>query len=396
MSPSTSQPLPTRIALALLWAFVFTLPLTQMTEFPMLATISRIAGVLALASGVIAVAARKHVRLPGAVHVAMAGFIVWSAVTLFWSVAPELTAQRTTTYLQLFILVLLIWELCLEERDVLRIASSFVLGTMIPALSTLRAFLPGEQILYRRAAAGTDFNHLAFVLALSLPVAYYLSLRNKGATSVLYRLQMSVAVCAILMSGSAATMIAMAVGLSLVFWTFHVIPVRTRMNAFALVMLLIAAALVFIPSSATNFLAQESRTGGIALTETMDSGIASLHNTPLGAFGAATGARLTGAKQFTMFAETGVIGVAWFVVMMSVLFVSAERLSGPTKSFWFTVLAVWAVGACTLDWESVQPAWLLFGLLTAHSASLRQTGATEKERRQKRNYYIEQEAEVWS
>jgi hypothetical protein len=396
MSPTTSQPLPTRIAFALLWAFVFTLPLTQMTEFPVLDTVSRIAGVLALASGVIAVAARKHVRLPGAVHIAMAGFVLWSAVTLLWSVAPDLTVQRLGTYLQLFMLVLLIWELCLEERDVLRIASSFVLGTMVPALSTLRAFLPGEQTLYRRAAAGTNLNHLAFVLALSLPVSYYLSLRDKSATAALYRLQMSVAICAILMSGSAVTMIAMMVGLSLVCWTFHVIPVRTRMNAFVIVMLLVAAALVFMPSGVTDFLAQESRAGGITLTAIMDSGTAVLHNTPLGGFGAATAVRLTDAKQFTMFAETGVIGVAWFLVMMSVLFVSAERLSGPTKSFWFTVLAVWAVGACALDWECVQPAWLLFGLLAAHAASLKQTGVTEPERRQKRNYYIEQEAEVWS
>jgi hypothetical protein len=81
--------------------------------------------------------------------------------------------------------------------------------------------------------------------------------------------------------------------------------------------------------------------------------------------------------------------------MLGVLFLSAESMSGVTKSFWLTILGVWTVGGLSLNWECTQPAWLLFGLLAAHSACLKRDGVTPTERTQKRNYYVEG-AEVWS
>lgn len=127
MNEPTSLPLPSRIAFALLWVFVFTLPMTQATEIPHIAMISTVAGFVAMAASVVAGVARKQIRYLGPVHIAMAAFIAWSAITLCWSIAPELTVQRIVTYLQLFVLVLLVWELCEEEKAVLQILSAFVL-----------------------------------------------------------------------------------------------------------------------------------------------------------------------------------------------------------------------------------------------------------------------------
>ena len=202
MTKSTSRPLPTRIAFALLWLFVWILPLTEATEIPGVGTISKIVGLAALIAGAVAVAARRQIRVLGAVHGTMALLILWSAVTLVWSVSPDLTMQRFMTYCQLFALVVLIWELCVEEADVLQILSAFVLGTILPALTTLMAFLPGQGTLTERAAvAGYDPDNMAFMLAISLPIAYYLILRDKRPVSVLYRLQMGIAMCAILTGG---------------------------------------------------------------------------------------------------------------------------------------------------------------------------------------------------
>jgi hypothetical protein len=398
MTRTTAHPLPTRIAFALLWMFVFTLPLTQVVEIPYVGMISKALGLAAMTAGAVAVAARRRIRLPGGVHMALAGFIVWSVVTLSWSIAPQLTMQRIMEELQLFVLVLLIWEFCAEEKEVLKILGAFVLGTIVPALSTLKAFLPGEHALYDRSAAGVDPNTLAFTLALSLPVAYYLILREKGPVSALYRLQMGFAVCAILFSGSAATLIAMAVGLSLVCWTFHLVPARTRGGAFGLVVLAGLAGLLMMPASLWQHLSEESMKNGVTMASLTDS----LHSTPVGGFGAGalavTGIHAPAGHNaaLTMFSETGVIGVACFIVLFGALFLAAEKMSGASKSFWFTVLAVWTVGACALSWECAQPAWLLFGLLAAHAECLNQKAVSREEQAQKRNYYVEQSAEVWS
>ena len=403
MTKINQRPLPTRIAFAFLWLFVFTLPLAQATEIPWVGTISKVVGMIAMAAGGAAVVARKQVRTLAPVHMTMAGFILWSAITLCWSIAPELTILRIMTYLQLFVLAMLVWELCGEEKDILRILGAFVLGTMVPALSTLRGFLPAQDTFLQRASvAGYDPNTLPMILALSLPVAYYLILREKSAVSALYRLQMGFAVCAVLLSGSAATMIAMAVGLSLACWTIHTIPVRTRNNAFALVAVLSLGGMLLLPASLWKHISEESRSGGITLTTVVNSGLESMHSTPAGGFGAGSMAVTAGhsavaAKtSFTMFSETGVVGVACFVALLGVLFLSAEGMTGITKSFWLTVLGVSVVGVGSLNWECSQASWLLFGLLAAHSACLKQEGVTAAEREQKRNYYVERGAEVWS
>jgi hypothetical protein len=365
--------------------------------------ISRVAGLAAIVAGTAAVALRKQVRLLGSVHMAMAGLILWSAITLCWSVTPDLTVQRLMTSLQLFVMVLMIWELCVEETDVVQILGAFVLGTILPALSTLRAFLPGQETLQQRAAvAGYDPNGLAFMLAISLPVAYYLILRDKSAISALYRLQMGFAVCAILLSGSAATMVAMVVGLSLVFWTAHILPARSRVNAFALIMVLAGAGIVFTPAGLWRHISEESRNGGITLSATVDNGVQTLRSAPVGGYGAGTmgpaasGTRVRRNTTPTLISETGVVGVGCFFAILGVLVMSAERMSGASKSFWLTVIAVWAVGVCAANAECSQPAWLLFGLLASHAASVKQDGVTQVERKQRRNYYVEQSAEVWS
>jgi hypothetical protein len=403
MTKSTSNPLPTRMAFGLLWLFVFTLPLTQATEIPGVGMISKVAGLMAIISGLIAVASRNEFRLLGTVHAIMAGFILWSIITLCWSVAPDLTVQRIVTYLQLFVLVLMVWEFCREEKEVLEILGAFVLGTMIPALSTLTGFIPGQQALIQRASApGFDANSLAFILALSLPVAYYLILRVKSPVSALYRLQMGFAFCAIVLTGSVAAMIAMVVGLSLVFWTAHLVPVRTRTNVFALFLLLGAAVILFIPSSLWKHIAEESRNGGITLTAAVNTGFQSVRSTPIGGYGAGSMAAPAShtlpshQANFTVFSEIGVVGVACFIAIFGVLFLEAEGMSGATKSFWFTVLAVWTFSVCCRNWDCSPSAWLLFGLLAAHSACLNREAVTEPECEQKRSYYVEKGAQVWS
>ncbi len=178
-------------------------------------------------------------------------------------------------------------------------------------------------------------------------------------------------------------------------WTFHIVPVRTRANAFISFMLLAGAAMVFLPSSLWHHIADESRNGGLTLTAAVNNGLAGIRATPVGGFGAGSmSAQNPGAvvHAFSIFSETGVVGVAWFITMLGVLFLSAESMSGATKSF-VTVLATWAAGVCGINWDCSQSAWLLFGLLAAHwhtAARCRRSGATE----QAKSIYVKRPPEV--
>lgn len=358
MTSTTSQSIPTRIAFILLWIFVFTLPMTQATEIPMIGTISSAAGLAAMVAGAIAVAARKQFRLLGPVHIAMAGFLLFSAVTQCWGVAPELTLQRVMAYFQLFVLTLLLWEMCVEEKDILRILSAFVLGTMIPALATLKAFLPAQPAMLQRASMpGYDPNQLAFLLALSLPAAYYLILRGKGPIVSLYRLQMGFAAGAILLTGSVSSMVAMAVGLSLVFWRFQKLSMRSWVRDSVVVLLLAGTTSLVVPSTS-----------------------------------AGTQAAL--ATSFTLFSKTGVVGVVCFGGLLGMLLMAVGGMSGITRSFWFTSLAVWFVGVVSLNWDCSQQVWLIFGLLAAHSACLNAGALAHAGEKQRQSYWFKEQAEA--
>lgn len=64
----------------------------------------------------------------------------------------------------------------------------------------------------------------------------------------------------------------------------------------------------------------------------------------MGGFGAGTLATDSNHRTFIVFAETGTVGVVAFIVILGILFLAADTMSGASKSFWFTVLAVWTVG----------------------------------------------------
>jgi len=101
------------------------------------------------------------------------------------------------------------------------------------------------------------------------------------------------------------------------------------------------------------------------------------------------------SAYLVMLSETGVVGVACFISLLAVLFISAERLSGTTRSLRFTVLTVWAVGLLALNWQCSQIGWFLFGLLASHAAGLKPQDVIPVQREHKPNYYAE-EADVWS
>jgi hypothetical protein len=411
MTNQTERPILTRLAFMVLWIFVFTIPMTYATEIPLIGTISTVSGVAAMIMAAIAVVARRQVRVLGTAHMAMAGYIVWSAITLCWSVAPDLTIHRITTYIQLLVLVLLVWEMCVDERDILRMLSAFVLGTIIPALSTLQGFLPAQQTLIQRATffspdgAGYDANQLAFLLALSLPAAYFLILKENGPIVAFFRLQMGFAVCAILLSGSPSAMTAMVVGLSIVCWNFQPVSIRSCVNAFVIILLLAGGTLLLVPSGVWNEIGDRIRKGDVTLTSVIDTEVGRMQTTPIKGYGAGTQAtpaaavsyRLGGRPTvFTVLSETGPLGALCFLVMIGVLIAAAVRMSSVDRSFWLTALAVWGIGAFSLNWDCSQPAWLTFGLLAAHSACATTRKAAKAESPRASTIRFDGRAEVWS
>ena len=380
-----------RLAVLALWLFLFSIPSEKSVEIPGLGTVSRLLGGAAMGIGAIAIAVRGAFRIPGLFHVAMSLFVIWSAMTYQWSLMPEWTVERLTTYVQLLAMTALIWEFGPSEAGVLTLMSAYVWGTLVPALDTAQRFLRGQQTYYQRfATSGFDPNDLALTLSISIPISYYLSLRRSGWTRWLYIVQIMITAVIILLTGSRTGLLTMLVGLSLVFTAGKLsLPASGPSKAIALVLILagLCAVVWVVPAATWRRLA----TVGSEVSEgTLNSrtvlwsggwkafGNVPMHGVGAGAYPESLFPLLGRPRNFTAVAhnsflsvlvETGLIGFVLFGLTMVTLILSAARTGVVERRFWLTVMAAWSLGVSALTWEHRKPTWLVFGLLAAHTSS---------------------------
>src|ERR1051326_3867725 len=386
---SPVRPFPVRLAFALLWLFVFSMPIEKSIEIPGLGTITKVVGLLAMASGLIAVVYEGRLRLPSPIHIILGIFVCWSALTLVWSLSPETTEAQIVTSVQLWCLLWLVWQLCSDEKHVLSLMEAYVFGTIVPAVQVAQRFLIGAQAGYNRFSIERfDPNDLALTLALSLPMSYYLTLRLNATRKWICRVQIMAAMAAIFLTGSRGGTLAMATGLSIVVWTFPALSRRDRMTTGTVFALAAVLAISFVPATSWKRLAtlgSEVSEGTLnGRTTIWKAGWEAFTNAPFEGIGAGSYPETTvevlgrpwgfvpvAHNSFlSILVETGLIGFAIFATAVTLALFSALRLPGISGWFWSTLLTAWAIGVFSLTWEYRKPTWLLFGLLTAHAATL--------------------------
>lgn len=407
------RPIYTRLAFLLLWIFVFSIPIERSIQIPGLGTVSKLAGIIAMGAGVVAIALDGRIRVPGIVHVLLGAFVAWSALTLRWTISTPRTEERIGTYTQLLCLALLVWQLAPEPSQVLALLDAFMLGCFATAFDTVGRFLSGQQTFYERyATAGFDPNDLALMLALSLPVAYYLTLRRETKLRWLYLFQIAIVAGAIFLTASRGGVIAMAVGLSIVVWTLPMLPARGRAALILAMVITGSAAAALIPASSWKRIATlgSEISEGTLNSRTMlwHTGLAAFGNSAFqgvgsGAFPEVIEPILGRPTNFTPVAhnsyisvlvETGIVGFACFFSAIAFLAVQAFRMPWLERRFWLTLLAAWAIGVASLTWEHRKPTWLLLALLAAHAGALKRATVAVSQRRRAAMPRLVQPAEI--
>src|SRR5436309_11691758 len=164
-----------------LWAFVLVLPWDALANLPGLGSIPRIVGLVASAVGVVHILARRRIRPLSLFHVLAVLFVLWTGVSVFWSIDPEATRTVVMTYLQLVVLVWLIWEIAWSPDHQRALLQAFVLGACVAAVLTIHNYLSGDDWsaltdVARFEALNQDPNDLGLTLALAIPMAWYVGL----------------------------------------------------------------------------------------------------------------------------------------------------------------------------------------------------------------------------
>ena len=205
-----------------LWAFVFVLPWDPLANLPILGSIPRIVGLVASAVGVLHILARRRVRPLSWFHIFTILFVLWAGVSSFWSIYPEATRMRFVTSLQLLVLVWLIWEIAWSPERQRGLMQAYVLGVCVAAAAIIRNYVSGASYLdyfaletARYVALNQDPNELGVILALGLPMAWYLGFPDpERRLPWVWRLYVPLGLTGILLTGSRGAFLTALVALA--------------------------------------------------------------------------------------------------------------------------------------------------------------------------------------
>src|SRR5215207_7313730 len=99
------------VAYAALWLFMFSVPWGKLLVLPGLASLAQATGALALGLAVMAVVMAGRVRRLHLVHVAALLFLAWAGLQLFLFHFGERVPYKFLTYVQLILMLWMMWEL---------------------------------------------------------------------------------------------------------------------------------------------------------------------------------------------------------------------------------------------------------------------------------------------
>jgi O-antigen ligase len=382
-----------KLAFAFLWLTVFAIPWQNALMFPSVGTIGRLIGLLAGGLGILAMIERQSVRFPSRGSVLTALFVLWAAASYLWTLNPEETLVAAGTLIQLLLMVWLIWEFAPEERDQRRLMQAYVLGTYVSGIDTVYRYFFHLESKYvnRYTSTGFNPNDLALVMALSIPVSYYLAIQSEGLMSWVYRAQLVLAGTTIFLTASRDGFLAGLVAVTIVPLTFARLTWPQRIANILTVAVLVCSGLLFVPAASWKRLStipEELSQGTLderRLIWEAGEEVFRMHpfqGVGAGAFMESVG-RTLGAEPrvahntfLSVLVEEGLIGFGLFCALICVLAVSAYQMPPLAQKLWVVALGVWVIGVCGATWEREKPTWLFFSLIMGHWASLVQRRRT--------------------
>ena len=265
------------------------------------------------------------------------------------------------------------------------------------ALNTYVRFLQGRQTYWRRyAAAGFDPNDCGLILALSVPLALYLSLHARSWRRGGYYAAIAVVLAGVLLTASRAALVATFVALLFALWTWRAADIRQRAATVVLPLLLVLGLYGLAPAPSRERLATlptELTTGTLHnRTKIWKAGVKVLRRHPI--LGIGVGAYPEAVKPqlgtpgvpgheyvahnsfLSVLVESGAVGFGLYGSMLCVLAAFIWTMPSSERALWAVMLLVWATGVSTLTWEQYKPSWLLVAwIMTEWSVSWRRSGS---------------------
>jgi O-antigen ligase len=372
----------TSVAYAGLWIFVFAVPWERLIVLPGLSIVTRATGALALGLTLLAIVISGRVRRWRVFHTAAFLFVIWTGFAV-WVLGMPRIPLKYFTFVQLFLVLWMIWELAPTYERLRGLLAAYVFGCCVPAIATILLYLREGGALRRFSAGDADANSLGMTLALAVPIAWYLSLTcQRPLLRWLYRGYLPVGLFATALSGSRGAMIALIVSLLVIPLTTSLSPGRL---AAAIGLLGLSGALVvaYVPDKVIERL---STTGTAVETisfggrfKIWTAGVRAFTYKPLMGYGAGGFKRavtpqlgamaLVAHNSFlSVLVEEGMVGFFFYMTMFLSVFLSVLRFPRLERRFGLVLLATLGTTMLPLTWEDQKAVWFIIAALIGMSS----------------------------
>jgi O-antigen ligase len=389
-----------RVAYVVLCAFIFDLPWGEYVPLLGGLVLGSWIGLLAVGVVTLRTAVTGRCRILSPLHYWMLSLVGWSAISIFWTLDWDSTVTRAGTYLQLLVVVWLIWELAVTEGQIVGLLQAYVFGALVASIGTIYNFMTGRtaaqlaaaygKVLwetYRYSFAYLNEDDLGLLLALSIPMVFYLLASRKGLlVGLLCWLQLGAGFTSILLTASRGAVLAAISALIMFPLTVSRLPRWQRYVSSVACAGMLAGGGYLVPQSMLSRIFQFGYyevTAGTLTHRTVlwAAGLEAFRDHAfLGVGAGAYGPAILGAVDIafpahntflSILVELGVVGALLLFALLASIFYCAIRMRYLERCLWITLLLTWTVGVSALTWEYRRPTWLLFGLVAAHAYARR-------------------------
>lgn len=364
---------------------IFTMPGDSLIEFEGFGTISTIIGLLLVAFWITTVITTNRIRKPHPFHIVFALFALWHIVSFFWSIDQDRTESKILTYVQLVGLTYILWDLYTTPEALKAGLQAYVLGAWISIGSLISHYMTGTKETYTRyTATGFDSNNIGIILALGIPIAWYL-ITSKGQARMAHLLTIAnysyipAAVFGILLTGSRASLITTGFAFLYVLGSSTRLKLPVRVLICVVLVFALYGVYTFIPQGVLQRLGttEDSVVNGDlnGRVEIWQAGLDVFEKHPLlgiGSYAFPSAIELNKAPHNTylsILVELGIIGFALFAITILITVYNVIVQPNQIRQFWLAVVIALAIGILTLNWGHRKQTWLFPSLIVV-SASL--------------------------
>lgn len=390
------------------WLYAASVPALNTVMVPGVGTLSRVAGILFAGAGVLAVVVEDHRRPWREAQWFAVGLLAWCTLSVLWSVDPAATQVQVFTLAQTVLTFLLLWEFCRTLDEVRGMLRGYVIGAAVMGVRLLHGALTAVEDPTRYTVVGVHPNSLAFVLALGIPMSWYLSVTATGRIERLAAgLYPALAAAAIIFTASRSALLVTAMALLVI----PLMAVQTRsprqLLGITVVVVGLAGILAVAPAKPIERLgtateeietaelagrAELWRASSRALVEApyVGVGLGSTDLVLLREIGLEKGSH---NSFLAVTLEVGFLGLLLFLLLFAACLLPSFRLRGTDRILAVVLGATLVLGLLPRHWHMEKPTWLVLALLcglgqarTGHghtpfsneaSTGLRRAGAQE-------------------